>query len=91
MSQLPILTSCNNCGECCRHGGVCIMRMYGTRGPNSRGMTFKGRCELLLDQADGTTLCQAFLNAPQSVRDFHIVGQCDFPQHRKEIDTLQQK
>lgn len=49
MTPLPVL-SCNRCGECCRQGGLCILRDSNWSFLDHPGLLkreFQGPCELL--------------------------------------------
>lgn len=87
---LPILQqTCNRCGECCTKGGGCIARQWDpthTNGTHMRSLTFKGRCELLRTNPDGTTTCEVFERMdPQRLRNSGIVGTCEWPSLRRPV------
>jgi hypothetical protein len=82
INQGLVPQSCNRCGECCTKGGDCTFRGEKENWP------FEGRCDLLIDNPDGTTTCTAMSNwDPKMLHWCGIRGLCDFPDWRKEIDT----
>jgi hypothetical protein len=83
MIALEVLPLCNHCGACCQIGGSCVIRRWGG---GSMDLHFDGRCELLIDQPDGSTRCAHLAKAPQELLPrFGIRGVCDFPDLRHEI------
>lgn len=91
MKELPQLEppkDCNRCGECCRVGGACLLRpMAGLPA------AYNGRCDILRDNADGTTHCYLIehcLNTPvleMWASQYQLDGTCEWPEHRKEINA----
>lgn len=82
---LPVLPSCNRCGECCKVGGPCVLRMFDQFGTGARSPHFKGRCDMLMDEPDGTTRCKILSQMSDSERSQLINGSCTFPNLRREI------
>lgn len=91
MKELPQLEppkDCNRCGECCRVGGPCLLRP--TAGLPA---DFNGTCEILQENADGTTHCYL---VDHCVKDTGVLslliaqyvdGTCNFQELRKEINA----
>lgn len=80
--ELPIIPSCNRCGECCIRGGECMFR-----GSNTK---FEGRCEFLTDLPDGSTQCESIVymertHGKRMIEFLGIRGECTFPDWRTEI------
>ena len=78
------LLPCNKCGECCKVGGKCEMRRLH---PMMVPIEFVGRCEFLIDQPDGTAICERMIGINPNATWFRkmVPGSCDFVELRKEI------
>lgn len=88
---LPVirLPECNRCGACCENGGDCELRPWiaspatGERLPTQ----FVGRCEHLVDQGFGFTLCDVIrsvdveeVSAATAERMQQLLnGRCEWP------------
>ncbi len=77
---------CNRCGNCCLQGGSCEFRAIA-----GLPKTFNGRCEILQDNTDGTTSCYLVEKVANDNGHLglwgalYIDGNCEWPEHRKEI------
>ena len=81
MSELNVIQECNQCGECCRHGGKCVLRGPAWTGWYTRTLPliFQGTCELLSPQSK----CRVMEHThPFLLREAGIIGKCDFPDLR---------
>jgi len=87
MTPKPLigLPLCNRCGECCKKGGACVFRTWDG---SDRKWEFEGRCELLEDQPDGSTLCKILSSVQPEILSDWVNGECDFPEWRKELVSL---
>ncbi len=96
MSSLP----CVRCGNCCRQGGICDIRVWTIRPYNtSTNAKFNGTCDLLIEGDDGTTSCKGIVMAFDKNVEWHektrqfvtqrLVGcGCDCPEKRKEHSNV---
>ena len=64
--------TCIRCGECCRRGGPCDIRKWVTKSYNlPEEQNFKGICDLLINNNDGTTTCKGIQSAFDKSLDWY--------------------
>ena len=79
MTPLPQL-DCNRCGECCRVGGDCTLRVLAHSG-RDLPERFEGVCELLTASNECGAMARL---TPAFLRDsFGVRGVCEFPSLRR--------
>lgn len=83
MLNLPIVQDCNQCGQCCRIGGLCALRGPSWNRDNPIPLQFDGVCELLSPESKCRIIEKVIQQGnTYSLRQLGIVGKCDFPDLR---------
>jgi hypothetical protein len=82
MVPLPLI--CNECGECCRHGGQCTLRSK-SWSLRDLPLDFTGTCELLTADSKCSVM-QGVVKQEGSMallrKYMRVVGTCDYPDFR---------
>lgn len=87
MVELNVIPNCNHCGECCRHGGACILRAK-SWSLQDIPLEFDGVCELLMPEGECSVMKNVIAQDGSDAalrRYVGVVGLCNFPLLRKEV------